>query len=65
MKTLRKVDCWIGRHMSAERWVMVWLFMGAWCLIGAITVPELFFKVTGSIGAFCAILLVIANARRM
>jgi len=65
---LRKIDLWIGRHMSAMKWFVVWGLVCGLSLLG-VALAVRFQSVPWACVLFVAVVisavLMVGNARRM
>jgi len=62
---LRKIDRWIGRHMSAKRWTVFWFAIELGSVIGMIALAPSWWLVAFLPSAAIGALMCQANARRM
>jgi len=67
-KTFRRIDLWVGRHMSAKRWIAVYYSMG---VIGGVLLrygwqqDQGWLTILGVIFVFVGALGIHGNARRL
>ena len=61
---LKKIDWWIGDHMSAERWIIVWLVVFGLGISMAVGL-SVAWKIVGGVLASLGAIGVYGNTRRV
>jgi len=56
----RRIDRWIGRHMNAKRWAIVWM-MVSWAGVGITATGRMW----GLVLCLLSVLMMLGNLRRL
>ena len=62
---MKKIDLWVGRHMTARRWIIAWGMVLAASIFVAVVVNVVLVKVVWALDATLAVLMVWGHARRL
>ena len=61
---MKKIDCWMGRHMSARRWIVAWNIDLAASVFLAIVIKSIAAQTVMAVNAALAAFMPWGNVRR-
>jgi len=62
---MKRIDRWVGRHMSPRRWIVAWSLDAAASLFVVIECQTLAVRIVLAVNAAIAVFMVWGNARRV